>query len=265
MSLFSKLAKIFPFLQRKSLSEDHPYAAFCAKAAADAETFAHFRRNPVYNEILEHTTEAQGNEYLRLFSRDAEVTAAIDRFRPNDHVGDPETFEFPQVGRMSPSTLRYIKVLADLKAHFGSLDGLDVAEIGVGYGGQCRVIHGFFRPASYTLVDIQPALDLAGRYLGNFRIESPVNRTLMDDLPVRDYDLVISNYAFTELPRSIQDIYLEKVILKSKRGYITYNEITPPSYRSYKAQELVRMIAGARTVPEEPLSHPGNCIIVWGT
>ncbi len=75
---------------------------------------------------------------------------------------------------------------------------------------------------------------------------------------------MISNYAFTELPRTIQEVYLRKVILRSKRGYITYNEITPPAFRSLKVDELTAIIPGTRILKEEPLSHPRNCIIVWG-
>jgi len=86
----------------------------------------------------------------------------------------------------------------------------------------------------------------------------------MNELSKRDYDLVLSNYAFTELPRAIQDVYLNKVILNSERGYITYNEITPREFNSCKSGELIEMIPGSRILKEEPLTHPKNCIIVWG-
>jgi len=78
----------------------------------------------------------------------------------------------------------------------------------------------------------------------------------MNELAPEDHDLLVSNYAFTELPRSIQDVYFRKVVSRSKRGYITYNEITPPEFRSYKAPELVEMIPGAHVLKEEPLTHP---------
>ena len=86
----------------------------------------------------------------------------------------------------------------------------------------------------------------------------------MNELSPIDYDLAISNYAFTELPRTLQDIYLNRVILKAKRGYITYNEITPKEFNSYKAAELVEMIPGALITKEIPLTHPKNCVIIWG-
>ena len=43
---------------------------------------------------------------------------------------------------------------------------------------------------------------------------------LYSDVPS---DFCISNYAFSELTRAVQDSYLEKVILKSKAGYMAWN------------------------------------------
>ena len=146
-----------------------------------------------------------------------------------------------KTGMISPSTLRYIKVLADIKNNFETADQLDICEIGIGYGGQCRIINAYFKPATYCLVDIQPALALTKRFLDNYILHSTLTYKTMNELGQRDYDLVLSNYAFTELPRTIQDIYLNKVILNSKRGYITYNEITPNEFDSYKSGELVAM------------------------
>ena len=87
----------------------------------------------------------------------------------------------------------------------------------------------------------------------------------MNELEKNNYDLVISNYAFTELPRHIQEIYLEKVILNSRRGYIIYNDINPAEFKSYKKEELLKVIPGSRIIDEVPLTHPNNCVIVWGT
>ena len=46
--------------------------------------------------------------------------------------------EVHQIGKISPNTLKYIKVLMDLKKHWKTLDNMEICEIGVGYGGQCR-------------------------------------------------------------------------------------------------------------------------------
>lgn len=247
-----------------SISDNGAYTAACMRAASAPEFFKNFRRDPDYTRILEHVSEPQGHAYLQLIRSDERIMSAMEAFKRNDLFGNPRLFEFSQVGMVSPSTLRYIKVLADLKAHFQSLDGMKICEIGAGYGGQCRIVNAFYRPAVYCLIDLKPALDLARRYLENFEITAPVSFKTMDALDGAACDLVISNYAFTELARPLQDAYLSQVIRKSPRGYITYNEISPPGFHSYKAAELIAMIPGARRLSEEPLTHHANCIIVWG-
>jgi phospholipid N-methyltransferase len=141
---------------------------------------------------------------------------------------------------------------------------LNICEIGVGYGGQCRIINSVTSPDKYTLVDIKPALSLTQRYLDNYILNSVVRYKTMNELEIQNYDLVISNYAFSELPRSIQDVYLSKIILNSKKGYITFNEISPGYFNSYKREELIDIIPNSLIIEEKPLTHPKNCIIVWG-
>ena len=247
-----------------SLSDNQAYPSVCIQACNDYLVFNNFRRNPVYNQILEHVSEKQGSEYLQIISDDSDILAVINDFKMNDNFGNPRIYEYPNIGMISPTTLRYIKVLVDIKKEFLTADNLNICEIGVGYGGQCRIINAYYKPATYCLVDIQPALALAQRFLDNYLLHSVLTYTTMNELCPKEFDLVLSNYAFTELPRPIQDVYLNKVILKSKRGYITYNEITPKEFNSYKLDELVAMIPGSKILKEEPLTHPKNCIIVWG-
>lgn len=248
-----------------SLSENLRYPQFCVQAATDYRVFGHFRRNPVYNEILEHVSAQQGEAYLREIVKTPDLLASIGEFKNNDLFGSPRTFEYPSVGAISPSTLRYIKVLSDLRRLFHSLDDFDVCEIGVGYGGQCRIINAFFHVNSYLLVDIQPVLMLARRYLENYVMKSWLSYKTMNELPKSSFDLVISNYAFSELSRNVQDVYLDKIIMNSTRGYLTYNEITPPEYRSYGKDDLLATIPGSRVIDEVPLTHSRNCIILWGS
>lgn len=247
-----------------SLSDNQTYPQVCLQASSDYRLFNRFRRNSTYTEILEHVSEKAGREYLQIISRSPNIRAAMESFKRNDDYGGPKIFDYPGVGRISPSTLRYVKVLADIEGYFSTLSGLNICEIGVGYGGQCRIINAHDQPATYCLVDLQPALALAQRFLDHYVLPAVITYQTMNELERRDYDLVISNYAFTELPRAIQEVYLNKVILNSSRGYITYNEITPESFHSYKADELLAKIPGSVRFDEEPLTHPKNCLIVWG-
>lgn len=249
--------------EKRSISENNKYPAFCLRAAKKSNVFKNFRANSVYNEILEHVTEEQGLIYLEEIKKMPQVLKHLNRFKENDLIGGPKLFNYEEYGLISPTTLRYIKVLCDLISQFNSLDNFNIYEIGVGYGGQCRIIDEYSKIPKYVLIDLLEVLLLSERYLKQFEINSKIEFKEMEALNETMIDLVISNYAFSELTRAMQDFYLNKVILKSKNGYITYNEINPESFNSYKLPELLSIIPNSFIVEEVPLTHPQNAIIVW--
>jgi hypothetical protein len=241
---------------------DENYLDVCRKAAIDSETFASFRSNPGYTTVLEHVSGDQGREYLGLLS--PRTLAGMAEAAKNDAVGGPALIRLDCGLVISPTTLRYLKVADDLGSLFGALDGADVVEIGVGYGGQCRVLDCLFRIKSYTLVDLRPVLKLADEFLSHFLLRCAVRFVTMNELESRDYGFFLSNYGFTELSREVQEIYFSKVLFDTRRGYITYNDINPPDFQSMTREELCKRLS-AYVVPEKPLTHPRNCVIVWGT
>jgi len=254
----------------RSSSDNGYYPEFCKRAALSFRVFKNFKRSHAYRKILEHVKEEQGGQYLQVIRRDN--PALLDpgiwaKVRENDAIGNPYTFEFPVVGAASPTTLRYLKVCSDLKNLFGSLDGFSVAEIGAGYGGQCLVIDKLWATAEYRIYDLDPVLMLICRYLEHFLLRTryiplTLNRSLAAGEPL---DLVISNYAFSELPRQLQDRYLERIVLKARRGYLTMNSGKDRSARGeVTAGELLNLIRGSVLLPEEPLTGRGNYIIAWG-
>lgn len=230
----------------------------------DSEVFAEFRRNPAYTTALEHVSEEHGREYLRLLSAEGRAGRNIGEAAKNDTVGGPVTIRLDSGLAISPTTLRYLKVADDVEKLFGCLDGADVIEIGVGYGGQCRILDSLFNIKSYTLVDLKPVLNLAEEFLSYFPLRCTLRFLTMNELLHQPYDFALSNYAFTELSREFQQVYLTKAVTNSRSGYITYNDIAPPAFRTLSCDELCQRL-GASTIPERPLTHPRNCIIVWGT
>jgi hypothetical protein len=78
---------------------------------------------------------------------------------------------------------------------------------------------------------------------------------------------VISNYAFSELPYETQLIYINKVLLKSKNGYMTMNSGLDTSAfqkNHLSLKEITNLMPNIKIIPEEPLTSKGNYIIVWG-
>jgi putative sugar O-methyltransferase len=249
----------------RSISDgDGDYLDVCRMGSLDSKVFANFRRNPAYTTILEHVSEEQGREYLSLLSATGRANRNIEEATKNDTIGNPATMRLDSGLTISPTTLRYLKVADDVEGLFGSLDGADVIEIGVGYGGQCRILDSLFQIKSYTLVDLKPVLNLAGEFLSKFPLRCTLRFLTMNELSPQHYDLALSNYAYTELSREVQEIYFAKALKLSQRGYITYNSIAPAEFRQLTSDELCSRL-GAKKLPEEPLTHPKNCIIVWGS
>jgi putative sugar O-methyltransferase len=250
--------------ERTSIADDFAYPHFCARAATDEHVFRNFKVDPIYNRVLEHVTHEEGKKYLEhILIQSPDLVEHFDRFRENDRFGNPRTFDYGRYGVFSPTTLRYISVLGDLVMNFGDLDHLKIIEVGVGYGGQCKVISDRYEFASYTMVDLEPVLRLSERYLGKLGVKN-VRFSSADALDERgDYDLVISNYAFTECTRSVQEHYIRRVLSRSGRGFMVCNQITPGRFRSYSRAELLNVIPGSTVVDEVPLTYETNFVMLW--
>jgi len=272
---------VFKFLRKKrksfisreglrSASDNGGYVAFVERALADHSVFANFKRSPIYQEILEHTSEEQGRQYLQIIAdQTPQFMGTLDQFAINDIVGGANVVRFSDQCNLSPSTLRYVKVASDLTSLFGnSLQSAHVAEIGVGYGGQHLVLDQLYRFGSYDMFDLPPVLGLVSRYLESHLLKSSYRpRTLNTHEGEKSYDLVISNYAFSELPAVVQRMYVEKVLKKASRGYMTMNSGMPDSLYSdgrMTLEEIQSIIPNTRILEEKPHSFRGNYLLVWG-
>ena len=243
-------------------------------ALTDEDAFRQLKQLPGIKGAIERLSPQRGAEYREIVIK--QTPALLDRldvFRQNDALGSPDLALYPE-GQVSPTTWRYIKVVSDLQLLFGSLDGWHIAEIGVGYGGQCKVLNDAYTVGSYTFYDLEPVVRLAAKYAE--RSGSPVahNLTLGDfrqlgQQPPVTFDLVISNWALSECSKEIQDQYIQHVLRRSRHGYITYNQISHlrgiESYRKkaflevlgFPVQTMAEGLSGF--VPEEM----ENFIVHW--
>jgi putative sugar O-methyltransferase len=250
---------------RTSLTDQAAYTNLCEEAARDPAVFASFKRHPDYTPVLEHVTCDDGKHYLRIALEQTPAFASVlERFRENDRLGAPQTCDYGGHGVFSPTTLRYAKVASDLTMLFGSLDALRIIEIGCGYGGQCFITTATSAPQSYTLVDLEPCLRLQQAYLSKLGVQNTRFVTAGELPDNEEYDLVVSNYAFSECVRDVQEDYLERVLRRSKRGYVTCNWVSPDQFRSLTPEDLLVAIPGSRFLPEVPLTAPDNRIWTWG-
>jgi hypothetical protein len=251
------------YVKHSSISASYSnYVEFCRLAVNDGLAFSSFRRHPCYTPILEHVSPPVGLAYLKRIKQFPMPSTALKVAAENDFVGGPKTITVENEIQISPTTLRYMNVACDIQFHFGDLENAKICEIGIGYGGQCRLLDVFHKIRSYTLVDIKPVLSLSERYLSHFPLRCKTQFLTMNELGTDSFDLVISNYAFSELDIEIQKIYMSKVLTKSLSGYLIYNQISPKEFRSMDREEIRRQVDG-QILPEDVLTAPGNCLIIW--
>jgi hypothetical protein len=241
------------------------YPTLCGLAARNSEIFKTFRSARIMVQALDHVSIDEGHEYieeiLKYGSWSENFTKVLVKL---DKIGKPKKFKFKPYGTFSPTLLRYLKVYTDLMKNFGPLNNFHIVEIGVGFGGQASLINLLDQPLSYTFYDIPPVLELVQKYTKELNV--PGKFTFMDgrDPKSSNSDLVISNYAFSELNREIQDQYLKSVVLPAPRGYITWNNYSSDTLGGYSLAELIRLIPNSEIHPEIPNTGERNAIIVWG-
>jgi putative sugar O-methyltransferase len=234
---------------------------------SNPKVYERFRQLYDYREILEHVDYSLGRKYLDVINQnEKQIWESLSEFRKNDLIGKPRTFSFEGVGRISPTTLRYVAVATDIRRVFGKSKINRIAEIGGGYGGQASILNCLGMYEKYFIFDLLEVQKLIQRYhssVGAALVEFP----LVDNVSYKEYDLVISNYAFSELPRRIQDEYLDKVILKSRRGFMLMNSgkgnITGRSEGKITLEELQALIPNLQELPEIPLTSPDNYLLIW--
>ena len=252
----------------RSDSDDGKYVKFVKKAVNNEKYFSQFKRHPDYRKILEHVSVFQGEEYLKIVcSRPDEIfDLALKSVFITDAIGNPYKYYYNEIEiPLSPTTLRYLKVASDLYYLFGD-QLFEIAEIGCGYGGQCLVNDSILNYKHTTLFDLPVVGDLIDKYLNQMLMNGAYNLTTLNKELPKKYDLVISNYAFSELPRLVQIKYIDKVLTKSIRGYLTMNsgKGCRRSRGKLRLDELRKLLPPFDTIEENPQTGPDNYIIIWG-
>ena len=245
------------------------YNEVCEWSIINDFVFSNFKKHPQYKKVLEHVTQEQGQEYLIEIKKTKTINVeyAKNILAKNDIIGNPDIFDYKNDGKYSPTTLRYGKVTSDIIDKFKickEKSPITIVEIGSGYGGQCLLLDQFINIKSYTLIDTSSALKLAKKYLERHVTNCKLQFYTLNEIDSLESDILISNYAFSELCKDLQDAYLKKIIYNSRCGYITYNHITDQSFNTYTADEFLNVLPfPAHKNTEKPLTHPNNVIITW--
>lgn len=254
----------------RSDSDSTEYTSFVASTVVSKKKQSKFRRDYRYRLILEHVDFHLGYEYLRLLR-----TPTLNSYRENvplinlSKVGSPRVFYYPNLGWVSPTIIRYLYVNQRIQDLFGERSFQKVAEIGIGFGGQFAISSKSLNVDEFSMYDLPAVLDLAEKTLENAQLlSSKFVKKSVSPVQPEIYDLVISNYAFSELPKTIQLDYIKKVLETSRRGYITMNsgrsDFSGRSVGKMSLQEIIELLPPCEVLEEVPKTGPDNYILVWG-
>ena len=252
----------------RSDSENGKYASAVINALKNQKAFENFKRSYSYREILEHVSYEQGAQYLDILKNrnDGILAEGLVTVLQSDDIGNPIKHKYADIDiLLSPTTLRYLKVASDLQLMFGKELG-KVAEIGCGYGGQTLFNDQLLKVSLAKLFDLPFVNHLIERYLNAHLLYVAYKTTVINQEEPSTFNLVISNYAFSELPKQLQITYIDKVLAKSEKGYLTMNSGLDgtSSDRKLSLEELRERLPQFEVFKEEPLTSHGNYIIAWG-
>ncbi len=239
------------------------YIETCRQAAYDESVLNKFRTIPSYRTALEIDEADLFAEYVR--GRPS-LLNYLESFRQLDSVGSPFLTDYQDLGLFSPSALRYIFHADQINKRFSLPENPKIVEIGAGFGGQSYIFQQIITCKNYYIYDLPEVEGLIERVLAKLNTNAtclPVDA----ELPEEEYDLVISNYAYSECDKEMQLSYFDRVIKKAKRGYVVYNKIGETygidSLTKEEFVELLKQNGCKPRVSSELFAGAGNFLILW--
>ena len=268
--------KIIEYLKsdfKLSRSSNKRYPEYCKIASEDNEVFQNFRNNSSYTSVLEHVSPQLSKEYyqaLKNLNYSDDYIYSICKIL--DQPGNPRKIKVSNsISELTGSSLRYLYTGLDIKNKLNLKKMINVVEIGAGYGGQSVILDKILPIENYFYVDLKEVNQLIDRFVGNFNVNFNYTFNSLEDKFDYDseFDLVISNYAFSELPRNLQNLALNKIINNSKNGYMIINShgleknIFLKKYDFHTVDELKKLIPNLLILEEYPQSHKNNKLLTF--
>jgi putative sugar O-methyltransferase len=198
------------------------YISVCDEACEDENIFSSLKSLNSYNQIVGMSNVWQGEAWLEKIKEDEEIKKYLQIFKNNDICNPPNIFFDKEIGEISPSTLRYVYNLIQIKKNLEEDKNKikNILEIGTGYGGMCYVASTYYNLEKYYLVDLPQVKNLCQKYLlklnvKNFCIDEPSEN--------EKFDLLISEYCFSEFDDDFMMELYEKYLLRSDRLFLVVN------------------------------------------
>ena len=189
------------------------YKDIVIDAVNDQDTFSNFRNNQQYKEILSHVSKPLAEKYYQNIRNSLSHNEVIDICERVNDFGNPQKFLINGYS-FCPSSLRYLNVALDLNEKFIDKEIKNIVEIGAGYGGQALILESFFEIETYTFIDLENVNSLIEKFISmhSYNFE-PYFYTIENFNKNNLFDLSISNYTFSELPKNLQKLALKNLLI----------------------------------------------------
>lgn len=201
---------------------EEEFLAECLRISSHKNLFMNFKRNGSFckvigNDIRSKPISDKWYEYLE----NTDLLKNIKKYKTNDIIGNPLLYNYEKTGMISPGTLCFLSVLNDINTRLVDIKDKKVCEIGSGYGGQAKIFLDY-GVESMDIIDRKETLTLASKYLGVFKYNNLTCHTT-DNVKVKNYDVVVSNWCLSELDKTGMKFYIDNVISRSKHAYFLTN------------------------------------------
>ena len=256
-----------------SISGTMDWPRACAALASGALTSKNFRRIHAVRQVVETLGPVDGRHFARWIRDSAPGYLTDKRVAAIDAWGDPIRWPAACLGTpraFSPTTLRFLAHALWLKKEGFVKEGGTVVEIGVGFGG-LAAMNAIVSNATTIMIDLPPVavaamLQMRELGLGNFASNDQSKATAGDVC-------FISNYAFTELSREMQDAYVDEFIRHADRGVILSNAaVFAQHMRSRDNNQIIELLTAhginaklesSSTVLCQSDIRFGNALVLW--
>lgn len=256
-----------------SVSGTMDWPRACAALASGTWTSKNFRRTHAVRQVVETLGPVDGRHFAKWIRHNAPEYLRDKRVAAIDAWGDPIRWSGACLGTphpFSPTTLRFLAHALWLKREGFIKEGGTVVEIGVGFGG-LAAMNAIVSRATTIMIDLPPVIDAAMLQMNELGLGKFAS---IDHAKAADHDVFfISNYAFTELSRDMQDTYADQFIRHAHRGVILSNAAVFAGHmQSRDNNQIIDLLkAHGISAHEEKDSHilcpsdryHGNSILRW--
>ncbi len=233
------------------------FLAECERICSNKILFMNFKRNVIFTKVIGNDIRAKSVADVFYESiKNTELIKDIKKYKTNDLIGTPDLYEYDNIGKISPGTLTFLSVLNDINNRLVNIKGKSVCEIGSGYGGQAKIFLDY-GVDSMDIIDRKQTLGLASKYLGFFKYNNLTCHSV-DNIKLKTYDVVVSNWCLSELDRQGMKFYIDNVISKSKNGYFLTNFRDSEGNHDWLKNELTNIFTDVSIEDENPKTNAAD-------